>query len=94
MDAVEFLKAKVRMCENTHCEACGLHSGNIYCVTYCFVYPDEAVAAVEKWAKEHPVMTCVPMKLTQHKAALHQQNRPTKLLIFATSAKRHIGLRR
>lgn len=57
MDAVEFLKAKVRMCENTHCEACGLHSGNIYCVTYCFVYPDEAVAAVEKWAKEHPVKT-------------------------------------
>lgn len=57
MDAVEFLKAKVRMCENTHCEACGLHSGNIYCVTYCFVYPDEAVAAVEKWAAEHPVKT-------------------------------------
>lgn len=57
MDAVEFLKAKVRMCENIHCEACGLHSGNIYCVTYCFVYPDEAVAAVEKWAKEHPIKT-------------------------------------
>ena len=51
MDAVEFLKAKVRMCENTHCEACGLHSGNIYCVTYCFVYPDEAVAAVESGQK-------------------------------------------
>ena len=57
MDAVEFLKAKVRMCENIHCEACGLHSGNIYYVTYCFVYPDEAVAAVEKWAKEHPIKT-------------------------------------
>lgn len=57
MDAVEFLKTKVRMCENIHCEACGLHSGNIYCVTYCFVHPDEAVAAVEKWAKEHPIKT-------------------------------------
>lgn len=57
MDAVEFLKAKVRMCGNIHCEACGLHSGNMYCVNYCFVYPDEAVAAVEKWAKEHPVKT-------------------------------------
>ena len=57
MDAVDFLKAKVRMCGNIHCEACGLHSENMYCVNYCFVYPDEAVAAVEKWAAEHPAKT-------------------------------------
>ena len=58
MDAVEFLKAKIRMCSNMdNCTSCGLYKEHTDCDTRCFTYPDEAVAAVEKWAKEHPVKT-------------------------------------
>ena len=58
MDAVEFLKAKVRMCANMDsCTSCGLYKEHTDCDTRCFTHPDEAVAAVEKWAKEHPVKT-------------------------------------
>lgn len=58
MDAVEFLKAKVRMCANMdNCTSCGLYKEHTDCDTRCFTHPDEAVAAVEKWAKEHPVKT-------------------------------------
>ena len=58
MDAVEFLKAKIRMCSNMdNCTSCGLYKEHTDCDTRCFTHPDEAVAAVEKWAKEHPVKT-------------------------------------
>lgn len=58
MDAVEFLKAKVRMCgEVDSCENCGLHRGRTDCNTMCFSHPAASVAAVEKWAAEHPAKT-------------------------------------
>lgn len=58
MDAVEFLKAKIRMCSNMdNCTSCGLYKEHTDCDTRCFTHPDEAVAAVEKWAAEHPVKT-------------------------------------
>lgn len=58
MDAVEFLKAKIRMCSNMdNCTSCGLYKERTDCDTRCFTHPDEAVAAVEKWTKEHPVKT-------------------------------------
>lgn len=58
MDAVEFLKAKVRMCgEVDSCENCGLHKGRTDCNTMCFSHPAASVAAVEKWAAEHPAKT-------------------------------------
>lgn len=58
MDAVEFLKAKIRMCCNMdNCTSCGLYKEHTDCDTRCFTHPDEAVAAVEKWAAEHPVKT-------------------------------------
>lgn len=58
MDAVEFLKAKIRMCSNMdNCTSCGLYKEHTDCDTRCFTHPDEAVAAVEKWAKEHPIKT-------------------------------------
>lgn len=56
MDAVEFLKAKIRMCSNMdNCTSCGLYKEHTDCDTRCFNHPDEAVAAVEKWAAEHPL---------------------------------------
>lgn len=70
MDAVEFLREKERMCKsfNDNCENkdgnnfyCGLRyevdkSGES-CEEYIKNHPEEAVAIVEKWAKEHPRKT-------------------------------------
>lgn len=58
MDAVEFLKTTRRMCVNMdNCTSCGLYNEHTDCVMRCFTHPEEIVAAVEKWAAEHPVKT-------------------------------------
>ncbi len=63
MDAVEFLEEQYRMCEalNSHCEECGLSYVNNktdhVCGDFIKRHPEEAVAIVEKWAKEHPLKT-------------------------------------
>lgn len=56
MDAVKFLAERQRMCGTYDiCEGCALHKMHIgLCPKWCFEHPEEAVAAVEKWAKEHP----------------------------------------
>ena len=59
MDAVEFLKTLCRMC---NCECCNCEfkkrlSAFETCTAWRKTHPDEAVAIVEKWAKEHPVKT-------------------------------------
>lgn len=59
MDAVEFLKTLSRMC-NYECCNCELRkrlSVLETCTAWRKTHPDEAVAIVEKWAKEHPVKT-------------------------------------
>lgn len=51
------------MCEalNSHCEECGLSYVNNktdhVCGDFVKRHPEEAVAIVEKWAKEHPIKT-------------------------------------
>lgn len=63
MDAIEFLEEQYRMCEalNSHCEECGLSYANNktdhVCGDFIKKHPEEAVAIVEKWAKEHPRKT-------------------------------------
>jgi hypothetical protein len=59
MDAVEFLKTLRRMC---NCECCNCEFKKRLgvfktCTAWRKTHPDEAVAIVEKWAKEHPVKT-------------------------------------
>lgn len=59
MDAVEFLKTLRRMC-NSECRECelGKRLGALdTCALWQKAHPEEAVAIVEKWAKEHPVKT-------------------------------------
>ena len=59
MDAVEFLKILRRMC-NWECHKCEFWkrlNGSETCTVWRKTHPDEAVAIVEKWAKEHPVKT-------------------------------------
>lgn len=59
MDAVEFLKTLGRMCnaECIRCEFWKRKSGGESCTSWQKNHPEEAVAIVEKWAKEHPVKT-------------------------------------
>lgn len=61
MDALDFLKARKRMCEATKCDSCKLYNMRGGCclsprcekIDAC----EEAIAIVEQWAKEHPVKT-------------------------------------
>lgn len=61
MDAVDFFKKKERMCDwfDGNCSGCEIHDNmkGLSCRAYIFQYPAEAVAIVEKWAKEHPRKT-------------------------------------
>lgn len=61
MDALEFFKARKRMCEATKCASCKL----CHMQGGCSLAPEneeidaceEAIAIVEQWAKEHPIKT-------------------------------------
>lgn len=59
MDAVEFLKTIRRICisNKNGCTSCVVYQKNNYCHLQCVAHPEEIVAAVEKWAAEHPVKT-------------------------------------
>lgn len=63
MDAVKFFEEQYRMCKalRSHCEECGLSYTNnktdLVCADFIQRHPEEAVAIVEKWAKEHPRKT-------------------------------------
>lgn len=62
MDAVEYLKAKYRMCDwNTRdvetCEGCPLLATENNCELLERESPDEAVHIVEDWLKRHPLRT-------------------------------------
>ena len=68
MDAVEFLKTLCRMC-NCECRKCEFWkrlSGFETCTVWRKTRPDEAVAIVGKWAKEHPVKTRQSVFLEQY----------------------------
>lgn len=68
MDAVEFLKEKDRMCRTIlivggfvgRCDECEIgkrRASGQTCDKYIVKHPEEAVAIVEQWAKEHPRKT-------------------------------------
>lgn len=64
MDAVEFLKEAMRMCESyTNCTNCVLKQKSAAMRCHCFTTsieteaPDKLVAIIEKWSKEHPIKT-------------------------------------
>lgn len=68
MNAVEFLRKRGRMCKTfglcsgkdsgTMCELYAKSSEKgLSCADYANAYPEEAVAIVERWAKEHPKKT-------------------------------------
>ena len=62
MTAVEFLKERKRMC--VYYESCGecpmqkiKGDRTLACSYFCFDYPEEAVAVVQKWAEQRPANT-------------------------------------
>lgn len=62
MNAVEFIRERERMCKTfplrcRGCEIVNRMEGNESCSDYIKRRPDEAVAIVEQWAKEHPRKT-------------------------------------
>lgn len=65
MDAIKYFKIKKRMtnrcAENSNCSQCVLNiNNNPYgegCSAFEAQHPEEAIAAVEKWAEEHPPKT-------------------------------------
>ena len=63
MDAVKYFKIKRQMCnKRTNCSECPLKEAVaekklVHCRNLELEYPDEVVAIVEQWAKEHPVKT-------------------------------------
>ena len=63
---VEFLREWKRMCDNKVfselCTCCpmnykGTGHADMTCSMYARAYPDDAIAIVQKWSDEHPVMT-------------------------------------
>lgn len=57
MDAVEFLKARRRMCETNDCNKGGCPLFEHNCDNGTDEENAQTVAIVEQWAKEHPVKT-------------------------------------
>ena len=62
MDAVKFFEERERMCDsfNGNCAGCEINKylyGGMGCDAYVRHHPEEAVAIVEKWSKEHPRKT-------------------------------------
>ncbi|MBO1703602.1 hypothetical protein [Eubacterium callanderi] len=65
MDVPTFFKERERMCRyyknGIDCCGCPLAKNNFIqyenCLDCCAHFPEEAVAAVENWSKEHPIRT-------------------------------------
>ena len=91
MDAVKYFEEKKRMlnslgrtngqCDGVKCLDCPLSSKNngidISCLELETSYPEEAVAIVEKWSKEHPQKTFLSDFLEKYpKAKLCENHSP------------------
>ena len=62
MDAVKYLRERKRICDKYEdCDGCPMSETNnrygIICGSLNEEHPEEAVAIVEKWSKEHPAKT-------------------------------------
>ena len=59
MDAIKFIAERNRMCKSSvSCVGCTLSNKAVgLCIKWCFEHPEEAAAAVEQWANEHPRKT-------------------------------------
>lgn len=60
MDAVSFLKTKVRLCKSSCCD-CPLYSENnghnVTCTVFMNNFAEEAVDMIQKWSAKHPLQS-------------------------------------
>lgn len=90
MDALEFFKARKRMCEATKCASCKLY----HVQGGCCVAPEkekidafeEAITIVEQWAAEHPAKTRQSVFLEQYPEAELTQDGVIQICPIAISA--------
>lgn len=88
MDAVEYLKTLCRMC-NCECLKCEFTKARREfetCPVWQKNHPEEAVAIVEKWAKEHPVKTRQSVFLEQYPEAAISKDGAIAICPLAISA--------
>lgn len=90
MDALNFFKARKRMCEATKCADCKLY----HVQGDCCIAPEkekidafaEAIAIVEQWAAEHPAKTRQSVFLEQYPEAMLTEDGVLALCPMATSS--------
>lgn len=75
MDAVRYLKERMRMCHsfgNTSCGGCPIYAerGILTCTQFQNIFPGQIVEIVEKWSKEHPRKTFLQDFLEKYPNAL------------------------
>lgn len=84
MDAVKYFKERLRMvnsiggidgtCNYAKCTICPLYNDNnakgICCSEFETLYPEKAVAIIEKWAAEHPQKTMLQDFLEKYPKAI------------------------
>lgn len=98
MDALEFFKARKRMCEATKCASCKL----CHMQGGCSIAPEneeidaceEAIAIVEQWAAAHPVKTRQSVFLEQYPTAVADENGVLEVcpaLLFASHREKKGG---
>lgn len=79
MDAVEFVRAKRRMCKSHTCDQCEIwkseiEPANVFCHEWMGKNAEKAVAFVEQWSKEHPIKTRQSVFLEQWSEAEIDKN--------------------
>lgn len=91
MDAVRYLKERMRMCHsfgNTSCGGCPIYAerGILTCAQFQNIFPRQIVEIVEKWAKEHPQET----RLTQF--LKHYPNAPMDMYGIPCACVKDLGI--
>lgn len=89
MDALEFFKARKRMCVATDCNNCKLYHTQAGCIITQYEKIDtceETIAIVEQWAKEHPIKTRQSVFLEQWPEAAISKDGAIAICPLAISA--------
>ncbi len=80
LTALEFFKTKHRMCNTPDsCITCSIYSKKprrASCSVWINTHPEEAIAIVEQWGKEHPVKTIMMDFFEKHPNAPKDRDVP------------------
>lgn len=95
MDAEKYLKERGRMsngCNTYSCKDCKLglcyNRHELTCTELEHRYPEEAVAIVENWAKEHPVRTYMSVFLEKFPDAAKEDGVPVTCVVAVFGEKK------